>query len=106
MLDLASIQSFITPPVFRVALAERRRLLDLLRGCADHRLTLVDAPAGYGKTWLLATRYAELRASGARVVWLSAEESNTRQLLTLLVHALARAGLDVGQLEPLADTGF
>src|SRR5581483_2345139 len=106
MQDLLSLHSLITPPVFRIALTERARLLELLRSSADLRLTLVDAPAGYGKTWLLASRYAELRASGARVVWLGANDSNTPELLTLLVHAFARAGLEVGHLETLADSGF
>ncbi len=106
MSSLASLQSFTTPPVFRVALAERNRLRELLRENAERRLILVDAPAGYGKTWLLASRHAELRSAGKRVVWLGTEEATGAQLLIMLVHAFARSGLEVGQLEALADHGF
>ena len=96
----------ITPPVFRVTLVDRSPLLGALEAHSDRRLTLIDAPAGYGKTCLLAGRYAQLRASGARVVWLSAEGVDTAQLLSLFVHALARSGLDVGTLETGAEHGF
>jgi LuxR family maltose regulon positive regulatory protein len=106
MPDPVALLPNITPPVFRVTLADRTPLLDVLSANADRRLTLVDAPAGYGKTCLLATRYAQLHGSGARVVWLSAEGADTAQFLILFVNALARAGLDVGTLETGAEHGF
>ena len=51
-------QHYTTPPTFRVELAEHPVLLDLLRAEGGRRLVLLDAPAGYGETWLLTRWYA------------------------------------------------
>ncbi len=100
------LQHYTTPPTFRVALADRPGLLELLRSGNDRRLILLDAPAGYGKTWLLARWYAELRRSGERVVWLGADPMDGMQLLALLVAGFQRSGIEVGRLEGLAAQGF
>ena len=99
-------QHYTTPPTFRVELAERPSLLELLRSTSHRRLVLLDAPAGYGKTWLLTRWYAELRKTGSRVVWLGADEMETPELLALVVAGFQRSGLDVGRLEGLAAQGF
>jgi len=101
-----SLQTFLTPPTFRVPLAKRERILALLRAGADCRVTLIEAPAGYGKTWLLARRYAEVRATGSRVVWLGIEEADPAQFLSMIAAGLARAGIEVGDLDALAAEGF
>ncbi len=101
-----AFRHYTAPPVFRVALAERADLLDQLRAAAGRRVILLDAPAGYGKTWLLGRWYTELRASGCRVAWLGAEQMDAAQFLALMVAALDRAGVDVGQLDGLAAQGF
>lgn len=106
MVEQFSLQSFLAPPTFRVSLIERAQLVDALRCHADRRLTLVDAPAGYGKTWLLARRHAEIQAAGGRAVWLGLGETSAAQLLAMLVHGLGRAGIDVSALETLAEQGF
>jgi LuxR family maltose regulon positive regulatory protein len=67
---------------------------------------LLDAPAGYGKTWLLGRRYAELRAGGARVAWLGIEEADAAQFLTMLAGSLSRAGVGTASLEAMAAQGF
>lgn len=100
------LQHYTTPPTFRVALADRPGLLELLRSGNDRRLILLEAPAGYGKTWLLARWYAELRRSGERVVWLGADKMDSAQLLALMVAGFERSGIDVGRLEGLAAQGF
>ena len=41
-------------PAVRAELVPRRRLVDLLVRRGPHKLTLIDAPAGWGKTTLLA----------------------------------------------------
>jgi LuxR family maltose regulon positive regulatory protein len=51
-----------------VPVVDRRRLRTLLDGSTDARLVLVSAPAGYGKSTLLASW---LDAASARMVWLS-----------------------------------
>jgi LuxR family transcriptional regulator, maltose regulon positive regulatory protein len=102
----AAFHHYTAPPTFRVALAERARLLETLRAAGERRVVLVDAPAGYGKTWLLGRWYAELRAAGVRVAWLGVEQADAAQFLSLTVAGLARAGIDVGRLEALAAQGF
>lgn len=101
-----TFQHCTAPPTFRVALADRPRLIEALRAARERRVTLVDAPAGYGKTWLLGRWYAELRSAGLRVAWLGVDQADTPQFLTLMVAALARAGIDTGRLESLAAQGF
>src|SRR5215213_1597442 len=63
----------IPPQTHRVV--RRARLVDALeQGIPDHRLILISAPAGYGKTTLL-THWAH--TSSLRVAWLSlGEEDN------------------------------
>lgn len=99
-------QHYTTPPNFRVELAERPGLLELLPAAGGRRLVLLDAPAGYGKTWLLTRWYAQLRKSGSRVVWLGADSMESAELLALMVAGFQRSGIDVGRLEGLAAQGF
>ena len=102
----AVFHHYTAPPTFRVALAERVRLRDALRAASERRVVLIDAPAGYGKTWLMSCWFAELRAAGTRVAWLGVEEADSAQFLALAVAGLARAGAEVGRLEALAAQGF
>src|SRR5207237_900772 len=70
----------------------RQRLLDRLEGAGRHRLTLVHAAAGYGKTTVLA-QYADLlRASGRRTAWLTLQRGDEDPLVLFadLVGALRR----------------
>ena len=59
------------PPALPLPLLRRQRLLERLAGAERHRLTLVHAAAGYGKTTLLAQHADLLRASGQRMAWLT-----------------------------------
>lgn len=58
-------------PARRAALVERSRLLDALEAATGRPLTLVSAPAGFGKTTLMA-EWA--RGCSMPVAWLSIEE--------------------------------
>src|SRR3954466_14212356 len=60
------IKSKIQPPALRESTLTRQRLLDRLTEATSHRLTLLIAEAGYGKTTLLAD-FA--RVTHARVLW-------------------------------------
>src|SRR3954466_12879492 len=60
------IKSKIQPPALRESTLSRQRLLDQLTEATSHRLTLLIAEAGYGKTTLLAD-FA--RSANARVMW-------------------------------------
>jgi LuxR family maltose regulon positive regulatory protein len=78
-----------SPPLLREDVILRQRLLDDLRSRLDsHPLTLLSAPAGYGKTTLLAAlpvTYPDLS-----MAWLSLDEedNDSVRFLTALVAAL------------------
>jgi len=60
------IKSKVQPPALRASTLTRQRLIDQLEEATSHRLTLLIAEAGYGKTTLLGD-FA--RTTNARVVW-------------------------------------
>lgn len=67
---------------------------------AGHRLTLVSAPAGFGKTTVISDWLAHLarREPHTRVGWLSLDDADN-DLTRLMVHMVAclnSTGLDVG----------
>jgi LuxR family transcriptional regulator, maltose regulon positive regulatory protein len=63
-------------PKLRRSLVARPRLSGRLPRGAESRLTLVSAPAGFGKTTLLAEWLAVTGAERS-VAWLSLEESDS-----------------------------
>ena len=67
---------------------------------AGHRLTLVSAPAGFGKTTVISDWLANLaqREPHTRVAWLSLDDADNdlTRLMVHLVASLNRAGLDLG----------
>ena len=69
------VRSKLAPPQPRKGIAGRGQLLDRLREGRGRRLTLVCAPAGYGKTTLLAQWCAADRAQ-TPFAWLSADEGD------------------------------
>jgi ATP/maltotriose-dependent transcriptional regulator MalT len=91
-------------PARRDRLVARPRLAGRLDGilAAGHRLTLVSAPAGFGKTTLLGDWLAHL--GRARVAWLSldAGDNDLERLLAHLVAGLRAAGLPVADGPVLA----
>jgi LuxR family transcriptional regulator, maltose regulon positive regulatory protein len=70
-------------------MVDRTDLLDQMTGTAPPRLVLVGAPAGYGKTTLLA-EWA--RSKGSRAAWLSADhrDNDPAVLLTYLTAIVDR----------------
>ncbi|MBE0669923.1 MAG: tetratricopeptide repeat protein [Anaerolineales bacterium] len=71
----------------RPELLPRPRLLDWLNSTSDKRLTLLSAPAGYGKTTLLADF---IHASDSAYAWytMDAGDSDPTVFLTYLIEAL------------------
>jgi LuxR family maltose regulon positive regulatory protein len=83
------------PPTRRSELVARPRLADRLDSTLNrgHRLTLVSAPAGFGKTTLLS----DWATSQERVGWLSLDEGDNAlpRFLAHLWAALSGIGLDM-----------
>lgn len=90
----------IAPPALDARTLLRPHLLRALDAAAAQRLTALIAPAGYGKTTLLATwaigqHPPAPQAAPERLAWLTLgrEENEPRLFATMLAAALQRAGL-------------
>ena len=85
-------------PRWRRDLVARPRLSDRLSRGAESALTLVSAPAGFGKTTLLAEWLAIAAADGRAVAWLSLDPRDNDPALfwTYLVAALKTAAPGAG----------
>ena len=71
---------------------------------AGHRVTVLHAPAGFGKTALLARRCRALRERGLAVAWLSLdEEDGPESVARLLALAFERTG--VATFDPAGERG-
>lgn len=57
-------------------LLPRPRLEELAHEVAEHQVTILKAPAGYGKTTLARAWADELNGQGAKVAWLSTDEAD------------------------------
>jgi LuxR family transcriptional regulator, maltose regulon positive regulatory protein len=85
----------LEPPLEFGDLIARPQLLQKLEEAVQTRLTLLQAPAGYGKTRLLTQWFHALRASRSRVAWLSIDEpeQDSTRLLAYLRAGIAVAGI-------------
>jgi LuxR family transcriptional regulator, maltose regulon positive regulatory protein len=85
-------------PRSRPGLVARPRLIERLRQGAERRLTLVTAPAGFGKTTLLAAWLAGTTGGERRAGWVSLDASENEPALfwAYVVRALQRVHPDVG----------
>jgi LuxR family maltose regulon positive regulatory protein len=93
---LLATKLYIPPPRSKVVL--RPRLIERLNaGCAqDCRLTLISAPAGFGKTTLVSEWVATF---GRPVAWLSLDErdNDPARFITYLVKALQTVHAAIGE---------
>lgn len=80
-------------------LVERPRLLQRLQDVSRMRLTVLQTPAGYGKTCLLSQWFHALQQDGRTVAWLAVDgfDRDPVGLLAYLATALSEAHV---QLEP------
>lgn len=78
------------PPVWMGDQIRREGLLQILDQAFEHRLTMVQAPAGYGKTSILAQWRAALADKPVRVAWLTLEreDHDLQRLVKYLVFAI------------------
>lgn len=93
---------FIPPP--RSTLVSRARLLDQLKSEANRKLTLISAPAGYGKTTLLSDWVCQTEMPTG---WLSLDEhdNDQKRFLACLIASLQSIsiGLEEGTSSILQD---
>ena len=85
---------YIPPPRPKIVL--RPRLIERLNeGSASRKLTLISAPAGFGKTTLVSEWVADCKRP---VAWLSLDEGDNdpARFLTYLVAALQTIAADIG----------
>jgi LuxR family maltose regulon positive regulatory protein len=86
-------------PQVRKELVARKRLVDLLNNGSDSKLTLVSAPAGYGKTTLVSRWVRNLELTGNKIrnpdeiAWLSLDEGDNdlERFLAYFITAINQA---------------
>ncbi|CAM3109835.1 serine/threonine-protein kinase [Skermania piniformis] len=86
------------PPKHAWPPLERARLIRRLRAGRDRKLTVIHAPAGYGKTTLAAQWREVLLAEGIPVAWLclGRDDDNDVRFTGHLVEAVRRAQPELG----------
>ncbi|MCB0016776.1 MAG: hypothetical protein KDE09_03240, partial [Anaerolineales bacterium] len=108
------MQTKLYRPRLRPALVPRPRLIEALQRGLAGKLTLISAPAGFGKTTLISSWLAALPANTApappQIAWLSLDENDSEpaRFLTYLIAALQQiephlgaAALPLLQASPL-----
>jgi LuxR family maltose regulon positive regulatory protein len=90
----------LDPPRDSRELVSRPRLMQKLEDAVQVRLTLLQAPAGYGKTSLLIQWFRALRASRSRVAWVSIDDTDidSNGLLAYLSAAMSVAGVRIAPM--------
>src|SRR6478752_3523196 len=85
------------PP--RPSVVPRPRLIARLNAGQHRKLTLIAAPAGFGKTTLISAWVAGLQVSDRQVAWLSLDEGDNDpvRFLTYLVASLRTLSPGLGQ---------
>lgn len=98
------LKTKISAPRQAVVVLRRPRLLERLSAGRSRRVTLLEAPAGFGKTTLLAQWRELLLAEGVQVAWLTldADDSGER-LAAYLAFTLQEAGVDMSATGLLKD---
>jgi len=84
------VRTKLQPPEALPFLLTRPRLHDRLRLALHRRLVLIAAPAGYGKTSLLAEWLVEARKEWSHIAWVSLDstDNDIRRMLAYLLEAL------------------
>ncbi len=100
------LQTKLRIPPIRPELVSRPRLIERLNAGLNRKLTLISAPAGFGKTTLVSAWVAALtpgpspsgRGEGVRAAWLSLDEGDNDPIrfLTYFIAALQTITANVG----------
>jgi LuxR family maltose regulon positive regulatory protein len=96
MSDILLATKFYIPPA-RAEIVRRMRLIECLDSGLNCKLTLISAPAGYGKTTLLS---AWIRGCDFPTVWLSLDEGDNHLPLffSYLITALQKINGQFGKI--------
>jgi LuxR family maltose regulon positive regulatory protein len=93
---LRLLRGKISPPQQGVPLHPRPRLINQLAPVDPHKLTLIEAPAGFGKTTLLTQWRDQLLTEQKPVAWLTLDGDDTpERIIAYIAWSLREAGLDV-----------
>jgi LuxR family transcriptional regulator, maltose regulon positive regulatory protein len=89
------VRTKLDPPVEPGELIDRPRLLQCLDKAAQVRLTVLQTPAGYGKTSLLSQWFCALEQSHGHAAWLSLDRTDGEavDVLAYVAAALSKAGV-------------
>jgi LuxR family maltose regulon positive regulatory protein len=92
------LEAKLRPPPLRSEWVARARLLDKLQEAAQRPVTLIAAPAGYGKTTLV-TQWLASRSRPATVAWVSLDttDNDPVRLWSHVATALDRAGCTIAR---------
>jgi LuxR family maltose regulon positive regulatory protein len=93
------VSTKLRPSQVRPKLVARPRLIARLERDAGRKLTLISAPAGFGKTTLLLKWLREREGSNGSVAWLSLDEGDNDPIrfLSYLVAALQTIEEEIGE---------
>jgi LuxR family maltose regulon positive regulatory protein len=96
-MSMALLATKLYAPTLRAGLVPRLRLIERLTAGLACRLTLVSAPAGFGKTTLTA---AWLHGAGRPYTWLSLDEADNdpARFTAYLLAALQKIDSNIGQV--------
>ncbi len=87
----------LAPPALRTPTVDRALVLRSLAAARTRRLSLLVAPAGFGKTTVLAQWRDRLEDEGVAAAWYTASEADREPaaFLRMLARAAHRAGVDM-----------
>ena len=89
----------VTAPVPEVGHLPREELLQRLDAVLERRFAALQAPAGFGKTTVLADFSRSKQAQGLVVAWIALDENDTPSVFgSYLAYAFECAGLDLSGL--------
>ena len=94
------LKAKVLVPALPAKYLRRAPLLRRLDGLLEQQLTVLQAPAGFGKTTALADAVRDQQKRGAAVGWVSLDAEDTPDLFgSYLAYAFEQAGLDLGFLD-------
>jgi LuxR family maltose regulon positive regulatory protein len=94
---LVLIDTKFEMPVLLPGLVARRALVEQLDRVMDRRLALISAPAGFGKTTLIAQWCQSARLRGIDIAWLSlgGRENEPGRLIDYIIGALGKVSPEI-----------